>query len=425
MLKKKPAAKQAPDKNPEPSEKSPLESATIILKKTRINQGELIFTDQRLSPVFHLELTDLEGEIGKLSSKDQQPSRINLKGRLNGQSPVSVKGSIAPLAQNLFADITISGQGIGMTSFTPYSGKFIGQTIGKGKLYLDISYKIENGQLQAENRIFLDQFDFGTPVESPEALNLPVKLAVALLRNRQGEIHLNIPVHGNLNDPQFSISGVVIKIFVNLIMKAVTSPFALLGSLAGGGSQNLNQVIFDPGMAELTARACGDLDKLAKILYERPGLKLEISGHADPASDRSALHEARFSHLLKARKFKDIVRKNKAITSVDEITIEKSEFKTYLWKAYKEADIPKQKNLIGMVKKIPPEEQEHLLKASIKIGDEDLLALARKRSQVVATYLAEKGPVETGRLFLVAPTLANDGRSSDTDVGRLVKMKIQ
>ncbi len=420
MMGKKPAEKQASEQKAEPADQARPEPFEITLNKIRLKQGEFSFTDQRMSPAFHLNLTDLQGRIDGLRSKIPKPARVSLKGRLNGQSPVLVKGSVAPLAQDLFVDLTVSAREIGMTTFTPYSGKFIGQTIGRGKLYLDLSYKVEKGKLQAENRIFLDQFDFGTQVDSPDALNLPVRLAVALLRDRRGEIHLNIPVNGDLNDPQFSLGGVIVKIFVNLIAKAVTSPFALLGSIVGGGSQNLNLVYFDPGLAELAEQARNSLDKLAKILYERPGLKLEIIGHADPDSDRPALHEAHFLKLLKTQKFKDVVRKNKTIASVDDVTIEKSEFKTYLWKAYKAAPIPKQKNLIGMVKKIPPEEQERLLKDSIKIEDGDLMELARQRAQVVMSYLAEKGPVETQRLFLVMPVLDSAGVKN-----RRVEMKIK
>ncbi|MEA2109321.1 MAG: DUF748 domain-containing protein [Pseudomonadota bacterium] len=424
MMGKKPAAKKSPDKNPEPIKQPRPEPLDITLKKVLINQSNFSFTDQSMSPVFHLELADLKGEINGLSSRNQEPSIVNLQGSLNGQSPVLVKGSIAPLTRNLFIDLAISGQGIGMTTFTPYSGKFIGQTIGKGKLYLDLKYKVEKGQLQAENMIFLDQFDFGTQVESPDALSLPVKLAVALLRDRRGEIHLNIPVHGDLNDPKFSLGGVIVKIFINLITKAVTSPFALLGSLAGDGSQDLNHVLFAPGLAQLTEKAKGNLDKLAKILYERPGLKLEIAGHADPVSDRPALHEAYFQKLLKAQKFKEVVRKDKAVASVDNITIEKPEFKTYLWQAYKNSPIAKQKNLLGMVKKIPPEDQERLLRASIKVDDGALLDLARQRKQAVMSYLAGKGPVETQRLFLMEPVLAAGKTSSGVD-NRLVEMKIK
>ncbi len=424
MMGGEPAQEQDPDKNPEPADQSRSDPFEVVLKKVNINQGEFSFTDQRMSPTFHLNLTDLQGEVKGLTSREPEPARVSLKGRLDGQSPVLVKGSVAPFAQELFLDLTVSSQGIGMTTFTPYSGKFIGQTIGRGKLYLDLNYKVEKGQLQAENRIFLDQFNFGTQIDSPDALHLPVKLAVALLRDRRGEIHLNIPVRGDLNDPKFSLGGIIVKIFVNLIAKAVTSPFALLGSLVGGGSQDLNQVLFEPGMAELADPAKSILDKLAKILYERPGLKLEIAGNADPDSDRPALHEAHFLRLLKAQKFKDVVRKNKTVASVNDITIKDSEFKTYLWKAYKDAPIPKQKNLIGLVKKIAPEEQERLLKDSIKIENGELLALARRRAKAAMSYLTEKGPVESRRLFLVTPKL-EVGQASAGAKSRRVEMEIK
>ncbi|NPA25191.1 MAG: DUF748 domain-containing protein, partial [Deltaproteobacteria bacterium] len=310
---------------------------------------------------------------------------------------------------------------IGLTSLSPYSRKYVGYLIGKGKATLNLEYRIENRELEARNTVFIDQFDFGSKVESPDATSLPVKLAIALLRDRKGEIHLNLPVKGRLDDPEFSLGGVIIKVFVNLITKAVTSPFSLLSSLAGGGEE-LNQVDFAPGSAELDDNAAARLDKLAKVLYDRPGLKVEICGRASRGQDRKALHEAAFQRLLKVEKFKDLSRDNRAPESPDQVTVAAGEeFERYLWLAYKRAPITKEKNLIGLVKKVDPAVQEKLLRQSIKIGDDELKALARQRAQVVLQYLVAKGPVAAERLFLVEPQLVDgDGPES-----RRVEMKIK
>ncbi|MCD6535135.1 MAG: DUF748 domain-containing protein [Deltaproteobacteria bacterium] len=396
----------------------------FALKKLELSKSSITFLDRSLSPPFKMVLADLEGGVEGLTSMGEKPARVKLDGRLNGQAPVSVSGRLDPLAQDLFVDLKIDSQGFGMTDLTPYTGKFVGYAVGKGKLSLDLEYKIENRKLTASNAIFLDQFDFGSSVESPDAMSLPVKLAVALLRDRQGEIHINMPVKGELDDPEFSLGGVIIKVFINLIAKAVTSPFALIGSLVGGGGGELNLVTFAPGQIELDDAAQGRLEKLAKALYDRPGLKVEIAGRADVTNDRQALHEDHFKKLLQAQKFKEVVGKKQGAQSLDEVVVEDAEFERYLWQAYKIAPFSKEKNLLRMVKKIEPTEQERLLRESIEISDDELVLLARNRARSVMAYLTAKGPVEAQRLFLVDPQIMQNDPAA-AEKARQVEMKIQ
>ena len=394
----------------------------LEFKKLQLSESTLTFIDRSMSPSFKMDLSDLEGEVEGLSSMGKKPAEVKLVGQLNGQAPVSVSGFIDPLAEDIYVDLKIDGQGVGMTDLTPYSGKFVGYAISKGKISLDLAYKIEKQKLEANNSIFLDQFDFGSSVESPDALNLPVKFAVALLRDRHGEIHLNLPVRGELDDPEFSLGGIIIKVFINLITKAITSPFALIGSLAGGGEE-LNLVTFSAGQVELDETACGRLEKLAKVLYDRPGLKVEIAGRADAISDRQALHEDHFKKLLQAQKFKEVVGKKKDLQSPDEVVVEADEFERYLWRAYKAAPFAKEKNMLRMVKKIEPVEQERLLRDFIKVSDDELVLLARNRARQVMAHLTAKGPVEAQRLFLVDPQVIQHDPASEKS--RQVEMKIK
>ncbi len=394
----------------------------LEFKKLQLSESTLTFIDRSMSPSFKMALSDLEGEVEGLSSMGKKPAEVKLLGLLNGQAPVSVSGVIDPLAEDIYIDLKIEGKGVGMTDLTPYSGKYVGYAIGKGKISLDLAYKVEKQKLEASNAIFLDQFDFGSSVESPDALNLPVKLVVALLRDRQGEIHLNLPVRGELDDPEFSLGGIIIKVFINLITKAVTSPFALISSLVGGGEE-LNLVTFAAGQTELDDAAHGRLEKLAQVLYDRPGLKVEIAGRADATSDRRALHEDHFKKLLRAQKFKEVVGRKKDLQSPDEVVVEDTEFERYLWLAYKNASFAKKKNMLRMVKKIEPVEQERLLRDFIKISDDELVLLARNRARQVMVYLIATGPVEAQRLFLVDPQVIQHDPASEK--ARQVEMKIK
>jgi hypothetical protein len=200
-----------------------------------------------------------------------------------------VSGRVNPLSAKPYLDLQADIKGIEMTSLSPYSGKYAGYAIEKGKMSLFVKYKIENDQLTAENRVFLDQLVFGNPVDSPDATKLPVTLALALLKNRNGEIDINLPISGSLNDPEFSMGGLVVKVIVNLLVKAVTSPFALLGSVFGGGEE-LSNVDFEAGRARDHAEQRRQrLENLARALVDRPALRLDIEGRADPGNDPEGL----------------------------------------------------------------------------------------------------------------------------------------
>jgi len=195
--------------------------------------------------------------------------------------------------------VSLDFKHIELTSFTPYAGKFAGYRIRKGKLNLDLRYEVEGKKLKGENKVFLEQFTLGERVDSPDATRLPVRLAIALLKDRNGNIDLDIPVKGNLDDPKFSIGRVILRVFMNLIAKAVMSPFKLLGALAGGGgSETFEAVEFEPGSAALGPDAIAGLGQLSKALADRPALHLEIEQLPDAARDSSALAQKRFEEIL-------------------------------------------------------------------------------------------------------------------------------
>lgn len=269
----KPAPAPEADSGPKPR---------IRWQQLAITQGGVHFTDNFIRPNYTARLTQLKGEVSALSSEQPQPARVSLSGALDDGAPLRISGTLHPLGAQLYTDIEASARGIGLTRLSAYSARYAGYTIDKGTLTMNVRYKIDQGKLEAENQVFLDQFTFGEKVDSPDATNLPVRLAVALLKNSRGEIDIRLPITGTLDDPQFSIGGLVWRAFVNLLTRVVTAPFSFL---TGGDGGTPDQVHFAPASAELDDAARQQLDKLAQSLKDRPGLKIEITGHADPGRD--------------------------------------------------------------------------------------------------------------------------------------------
>ncbi|GAB4354484.1 MAG: DUF748 domain-containing protein [Candidatus Abyssubacteria bacterium] len=271
----------------------------ITIDTIRVVNGSANFADMLIKPRFATGIRDLNGTIKGLSSKSLARADVSLEGKVDEFAPVKIVGQINPLSEDVYTDLEMQFKNIEMTAFTPYSGKFVGRTIQKGKLSVDLKYRVSENVLIGENRIVLDQFTLGERVESPDATDLPVGLALALLRDSNGVIDIDLPVRGDLNDPEFSYGRLVWKALLNLIVKTASSPFALLGGLVGADSGALNFVEFPLGSAELTPGEMEKLNTLAAALTERPMLQLEIKGAADIEYDRDALAEAKLSARLK------------------------------------------------------------------------------------------------------------------------------
>ncbi|MFA5028494.1 MAG: hypothetical protein WC713_11525, partial [Candidatus Methylomirabilota bacterium] len=277
-------------------------------------------------------------------------------------------------------------------------------------------------KLDSKNVISLDQFTLGEPVDSPLATKLPVKLAIALLKDRNGEIHLDIPVTGSLDDPQFSVWGIVLKILGNLIVKAVTSPFALLGSAFGGGEQ-LSYLEFEYGEAALNAEGQKKIDALIKALLDRPSLKLDMESFVDPDRDRESLRQALFTRKLQAQKALDLTKRGQPAVSVETVRIEPQERERYLRLAYRAEKFPKPRNMVGLTKSLPAAEMEKLIFTHIQVTDDDLRDLASRRAGTVKEALVT-GKVPPERIFILTPkALAPEKKEKQKD--SRIQFKIQ
>ncbi len=364
--------------------------------------GTIDFIDRRIRPTYTANLTELGGRISGLSMRQNARADVEVRGRLDRSVPLEMVGKINPSKENLFVDLAVKFRDLDLAPMTPYSGTYAGYTIQKGKLSIDLKYLIDKRKLESTNAIFFDQFTFGDHVESPSATKLPVRLAVALLKDRHGQIKLTVPVSGSIDDPKFSVWRIVLQVVVNLIAKAATSPFALLGSLFGGGEE-LAYVEFPYGSARIDDQNVKKMNTLVTALYDRPALKLEIEGHTDIEKDKEALKNDQFMRKLKARKLQEMVKKGQAGISVDDVTIEKQEYEKYLGQAYKAEKFAKPKTMIGLTKSLPAAEMEKLMLTHTVVEEQDLRTLAGRRAQAVKDQLLKSGKVTAERIFVVEP----------------------
>ena len=364
--------------------------------------GRIGLADHFIQPNYAATLGDLSGRMTGLSSKTGTVAQLDVKGSLANHSPLTMTGSVNPLSASAFADVKASFHDIDLPPFTPYSGKYAGYAIARGGLTMEVAYKLQNRRLSAQNRFLVDQFEFGDKIESPTATKLPVKLAVSLLKDRNGIIDIDLPIEGSLDDPKFRIGKIVWKMIGNLIVKAATAPFALLGKLFGGDSADLSSVDFADGSASPDDAAKKKLDALAKAMENRPALKLEATGRFSGA-DSEGLKRLRFERKLKAQKLADLAKKGEAPASVDDVVVSESEHELYLTKAYKREKFDKPRNILGIAKTVPAAEMESRMLASIPVTDDDLRQLAFARANVVKDYLTGPGKVETARVFVLEP----------------------
>ncbi len=367
--------------------------------------GKMLFSDRFVKPNYSANLSELTGKLSAFSSvaPEGQPqlADLELRGRAEGTASLEILGKLNPLAKPLALDIKGRVRDLELPPLSPYSVKYAGYGITRGKLSVDVSYLVlPNGQLTASNKLVLNQLTFGDKVEgSPNSL--PVKLAVALLADRNGVIDIDRPVSGSLNDPQFRLGPIIVKVIVNLIVKAVTAPFSLLASAFGGGGDELSVVAFAPGSAMLSPPAIQGLDKVAKALVERPALKMTVVGTANLGAERGAYQRERLQALLQAEKRRALVTGGGSTQADAMVVVEESERSALLKQVYKRADIVKPRNLVGLAKDIPVEDMESLLLSNITVTEDTMRELALQRGIAVKDYLgARQLPVE--RLFLGA-----------------------
>jgi hypothetical protein len=301
---------------PGSNERSANTAPMVVVDKIEIRNGSANYADLWIQPNFAVGIEELSGSITGLSSDPKSHAKLELNGKVDRYAPAHIVGEVNPFSATAYSNLQLTFRGVELTSITPYSGRFAGYKIVKGKLNADLNYKVEDRALTADHHFVIDQLQLGERVESPEATKLPVRLAVALLQDRNGVIDIALPVSGSLDDPQFRVGPIILKAFVNLIAKAVTAPFKLLGSLFGG-QEDMNFIDFAPGDATLDPAAQEKLASVVKALESRPGLELDVPESYAPDADGAVLGAQQLDAKLLAIKRQELDAAGQSDTAVD------------------------------------------------------------------------------------------------------------
>jgi hypothetical protein len=418
-------------------------SPKITVGAITFTNAQLSYIDRSLKPGVELSVAQVSGSIAGLSTEDLSRADVNLAGKVDNTAPMQISGKVNLLGKNQFTDIKVDFRGIELIPTSPYSGKFLGYRLNKGKLSLDLHYQLAGEKLKGQNLVTVDQLMLGDKVESPDATKLPVRLGIAILKDRSGKIELDVPVEGSLGDPEFRLGKVITRALVNVFTKIVTSPFAALGAVFGGKGEEVSYQDFAAGSAELQDATRQKLDLVAKGLFERPGLQLEIEGSVDAAADRNALRRLKLQKEFRTKKWTALRRAERSRLTPEQIELTPEEYNEYLKQAHAEAFSPEAiaaraarpgaaaspsvppaaalarsavpraaqtevvKGATALIKdvqrvepKVPAQDLEGQLFETIEITESDFSLLAIERAKRVKEHLLQSGRVEPERVFM-------------------------
>jgi len=452
-----PATKtEAPAESQAPAQTPKVELPEVQVAKVSITDGNFLFADSSLEPKVATQLNKFSGSIEGLSSKNMARADVALSGRVDDSGSVSIKGKLDPLGPTPFVELKIDVSNVDLLPLSPYSGKFAGYELARGQLNVDTKINVQGTRLDSTHVVTLNQFTFGAPVESKSATKLPVRLGIALLKDMDGKIEIDMPIEGNLTDPSFRIGRVVGRVITNLLTKAAVSPFALLGSMFGGGGEELSFQEFDAGSAQLLERERAKMETLVKALVNRPGLSLAIEGAFDTAADAQALRLQQLEALVRSRLWDEQRALNPSLPPLAEMTFTPEQQAAMLAKLYQEkfpegavaaqtpvapaqqAQTPTEpQTRPGLIKRVmitlgfasapgataaaptpapaaasatsaaegatqmpSAAEMTTRLAAGFEVSNDALAALASHRAQAVRDHLATTGGIDPARLFL-------------------------
>jgi len=396
-------AKESQPVTVKPALSRPENTLPIQIDRTIVSNGAMLFADLTLAPQFATGIQALNGDIRGISTAGNSYAQVSLQGQVDQYGKATIKGAFNPFSPDKNTNMSVKFNNLELTTLTPYSSKFAGYRIDKGKLSLDLTYKVTNRQLVASNKIVLNQLTLGERVDSPEAKNLPIRLAIALLTDSQGVIDLDIPISGSLDDPQFRVAPIVWQAIVNVVTKVATAPFRFIASLVGGGD-DMDSMAFGVGDAQLSSDVITKLTTIADALTKRPSLRLELRGTFDDLADAQAIKSTKFNRLLSERMQKN----GQEVPTLESMYVET-----------KGAESLKQQRALNLKPVKNPEAKEKLvldaesyrlalreqLLEMQEVTAGDLRQLALERAKALRGQLVEKLHIEDARVFILEPEM--------------------
>jgi hypothetical protein len=387
----------------------------ISIRRVEISEGSARFADHSVKPPFATSIVGLHGKVRGLSARPGVLAKVKLTGKVDRYAPVDITGTMNLLSATKYTDLSLSFRNIELTTFNPYSGKFAGYNISKGKLSTGLSYRVYDRKLDARHHVIVDNLEFGEKTDSKDAPSIPVRLALALLRDRHGVIDLELPVTGTLDDPKFRLRHLVWQVLRNVLTKAVTKPFAAIGKLAGGGDE-LAYVEFPSGSAELTPTENEKLTKLAKALVERPQLKLDVPMTLATQADSEAIARQKYAAQVRAPALQaqaDSAAKERRLAALE------ASYQNLFKRAPAYPAQTKTSTGVNVDARLAFLEQALLEK--LKPDKAALDAIANRRARAVQTALLSNAELSPDRVFITA-----DRDDSKTDSGKVrMEMKLE
>jgi hypothetical protein len=375
------------------------------LDKVKVTDGFSDFSDFSLILPFAAQIKNLDGGASGVSSEQKSKIILALKGNAYDLAPVGVKGDISPHLGDYNVEINFDGLPLPLVS--PYMVQFSGYKVEKGTMTLGLKYHVINSELEASNNIFIDRFELGEKVENPNAVSLPIELAIALLQDSTGKIKMDVPITGSLNDPKFSLGAIFTDALANVISKVITAPFRALGSLVGS-EKDLSVVSFTPGASYLSKPQQDKLDSLSRALKERSILNLDVKGAAFEEQDWPVLREDALYEELKKRRAAEINKHAEKKIRDEYVELSEDDYKRLLADMFidtfpllaKKSFFGKPTLLSSNVGDFYKVAKQKLFTV-IKPQPERLKRLASARAQVIANYVVQQGGVQRERVFIL------------------------
>lgn len=377
----------------------------IDINTLRVENGTAQFKDRSLKPNAAMEVGDMTAMIKGLSSTQLKPADVQIEGKVGRHAPLNISGEFIPFGDKVYTDMKVSLKNFELTEVSPYSGKYAGYTLEKGKLSLSLEYTLEENVINGKNQILLQRLTLGQPTNSPDAVQLPIKLAVALLKDRNDNIDVDVEISGNIDDPQFNAGDMLAGTMIKFVNGVVSAPFKLLagtvGSIGGAG-KGLSQVAFDSGSETLHPEQAKKLDVIARALHERPALRLEIKGRADSRSDKIVLAEKALEEHLKRLRAQEMRAEGVTVPSdKSEIVLTDADLLRLVPRAYEESigELPIASSSEGEGPEAIGELEKKYLE-NVDIDESKLRQLARRRARVIKDYLISNGKIDKEKVSL-------------------------